>query len=150
MDKVISMITREYFFTFGIGTPMANYYQPIIASRLDEAEEVMRKHWNNNWAAGYSKLEFAHARKEGSFQDLKPLNLLTSIECMRAEDMKLWQERLNNIVNLDGNDKQLRLMALLDDVEIGTDLVKDPFARKLHNTIMDELDSPQIKRERYL
>lgn len=130
----------RFYFTFGRNTTHADYFQMIIARNYEEAEKEMFKQWGKFWAFGYTEKEYIEAVQTGTFAMLKPLETrYASKQSMKTEEMKAWTTRLNCIMESEKEQKESRLLALKNDIEIATDFNNDIYANLLHSTIKEEM-----------
>lgn len=73
---------KQFVGTFGLGTDLANRYQPINAPGLVEAQEEMQMAHGTGYAFIYTQAEFNQSKSEGYFKNLRPLQTLISREAV--------------------------------------------------------------------
>src|SRR5690625_336187 len=105
---------KNYYFTFGIGQPLQNYFQQIVAENMGQAEEKMIEKWGRGWAFGYTQEDFLN---DDYFKKLKPLKPLYATRCMTFGEMRGFTEKLHQILNTDcmNRDERLRSLASVLD-----------------------------------
>lgn len=124
---------KNFYFTFGIGQPLQNFYQPIVAEDMNQAREKMFKEWGNNWGFAYSEEEFSQAMKGGYLTELRPLEPIYAVTMMTVGEMRSWTERFNQIIGASQISVAERLGFLKDDLKRAYQ--NDRFANQLINTI---------------
>lgn len=67
---------KAYYFTFGLGHPLHDRVQQIIASNIAEARAIMCEVYGTNWAFAYTQEQFKTEIQKGQFLNLKPLDPL--------------------------------------------------------------------------
>lgn len=64
---------KKYYFTFGLGHKLGEFYQVIFADSEVEANQKMIELYDNKWAFCYTHEQWSMSKLEGFFQDLLPL-----------------------------------------------------------------------------
>ncbi len=64
-----------HYFTFGIGSELAGYCQPIMANTPDRAREKMCEMYGNNWSFQYTVEEREQSKLNGYAKE-ELLNLI--------------------------------------------------------------------------
>ncbi len=71
MDKL-----QKFFFTFGYGHGMDGFYQPVEAYSYTEAANLMFRFFNDQWAFGYTEVQFEQAKERGFFTKHEALQVI--------------------------------------------------------------------------
>lgn len=123
--------------TFGNGTQLNEYYQPVYAKSDEQAYRLMIDRWGRNFAFSYSAREFGESMKKGRFLTLKPLPIIYATKIITAGEMKDLTNRFMQITSASQNIKEKRLEVLLKDVEMAYN--SDPFINRLKETIQEAI-----------
>lgn len=133
-------ISMELFYcTFGNGTNMSGYYQPVYAENDEQAWNTMLNRWGKAFAFSYSSLEFSESMKKGFYKDLKPLPVLYARQIITVGEMKRLTDRLIQITSASQILKNKRLKNMLKDVKMAYN--PDPFVSRLIKTIEEEISA---------
>lgn len=123
--------------TFGNGTQLSEYYQPIFAENDEQAYNMMINRWGRNFAFSYSKAEFAESMRKGHFKNLKPLPVIYATKIITAGEMKDLTNRFIQITSASQSIKKKQLETLLQDVEAA--YKPDPFVDRFIETIQEAI-----------
>lgn len=123
--------------TFGLGTQLSEYYQPIFAENDEQAYNVMLDRWGKNFAFSYSEKEFSESMKDGKFLNLKPLPIIYATKIITVGEMKQLTDRYKQITSASQNFKSDRLKNMLKDVKMA--YKPDPFVDRLIETIREAI-----------
>lgn len=132
-EKTMELI----YCTFGIGTQLNNYYQPIYAESDEQAHNIMLQRWGKNYAFSYSTQEFGESMKKGRFLNLKSLPIIYAKKIITVGEMKKLTDRYMQITSASQSIREERLEILLKDVEMA--YKPDPFVNRLIETIQEAI-----------
>ena len=71
---------QDYYFTFGTGHELAQFYQVIKAPNEYEAYQAMFKAHGKKWAFGYNSEDWKKMKEEGRFYNFDELVTITVTE----------------------------------------------------------------------
>lgn len=123
--------------TFGNGSQLSEYYQPIFAENDEQAYNLMIQRWGRNFAFSYSEAQFAESMRKGHFRNLKPLPVIYATKIITAGEMKDLTSRFMQITSASEKLKKKRLTNLLNDVKMA--YKPDPFVNQLVETIQEAI-----------
>lgn len=130
---------KLYYCTFGIGSRMSQYVQPIYATTEQEAEEKMKEVFGNNYSFCYPEADFIESKGQGHFNSLIELRPLYTKDTMTFGEMRQWNDRLNQILGASQVNVYKRLLQLWEDFcGVYSFLINtgDPFIKGMRDTIL--------------
>lgn len=130
---------KNFYFTFGRSSVLADYFQLIVAEDIEQATKKMVEQWGRKWAFGYDEDEFAQGMADGVFKDKKPLDPLYASRVITVNETMKLTNRFQQILGAGRMYKLHRLQKLSNDIAGAFDVTSDVVAKNIYLEVEREI-----------